>query len=306
MVSNGACDSVSDHGQRVTSSWFRVGDLRDIKNAMENPSVPIGCILVRDALPKLADEQIPISHSGLLMLIKNKIVGGGKVPAFKSNFAPYKMWWMMWDQRSKIPVYEKPGTRLYWINRKDFYPAKEAKVEAAVSGGKLWRWTPIEHGGKGEICPALGRTIVCTVHAVRHRNGDKLLVYAGDDLRIIEAAEKKLTEPRPAPIPPPSIPGITPPGPSAAAQPESLAEWITIGEFCTVTAALPGTVSRGTATAGRIEHNGKSQKLRRLRSSSAMKWFLSRQPTPDPLFALFAHIFARKIIHITFSQNSRF
>lgn len=89
-------------GRRSERTGYLLGDLRAIRRRIENPPVPDGCFLVRDALPRLAGEAIKVSESQLKALIKAGYVRGGKAPCFKRNCAPQDMWYMSWADRFKI------------------------------------------------------------------------------------------------------------------------------------------------------------------------------------------------------------
>lgn len=214
------CERISTRDHRVKAPTWHLGDLREcIKNRDNPPGLPVGAVLVRDAIPKMREAGIKVSVSNLKALIKSETIRGGKVDGFKRNFAPERMCYMLWEDRTKIPQHERPGGRVYWIEGRDYHPIYEAVRLAGCDDYYLTRdWTPAKHGGFGRACPHLGRTVRCRIHNVPHKLGNSLLVYDGDDLRTIAEA---LTGTRPKA--PPKPPAVTPPpaanGPAPAAEP---------------------------------------------------------------------------------------
>lgn len=97
------CDRVSARNHLVKTPSFKLGDLREIIKRRDHPPVPKDCVLIRDAIARLKDEGINVARWHLVTLIKNKIVGGGEIDSFKRNFSPEKMWYVVWEDRHKIP-----------------------------------------------------------------------------------------------------------------------------------------------------------------------------------------------------------
>jgi hypothetical protein len=96
-------ERISARGHRVTEPVYRIGDLREILSKRDNPPVPEGAVLVRDAIPKLKAIGIVISRATLMQMITDGRIKGGAVESFKKNFSPEKMAWMLWDDRKKLP-----------------------------------------------------------------------------------------------------------------------------------------------------------------------------------------------------------
>jgi hypothetical protein len=171
-------EKISGRGHIVPAPMIRWGDVRQIIEVRDNPAVPTGGVLMRDALPLLKNENIEVGETKLVDLLRAKIVGGGKIDGFKRrNLQPIKLWWMKWDDRYKIRQYQQPGGRVFWIDGKDFYPVEREAAELA--GFK--NASPLRRrirAGSLESYP----------HDAPSRNGDSMAVCLGDDLRDIAEA----------------------------------------------------------------------------------------------------------------------
>ena len=199
-------DRISTRSHRVRAPWFQLRDLRECIDHRDNPpQLPKGTVLLRDAMPKLG---MKIGEQTVRNLIAGGVIGGGIIDGFKRNFAPARLWYMVWEDREKIPRVpreKQPGFRVFWIDGRDYYPTVEArKLSGATDFDLTRRWLPTDHGGMGEPCPHTGRPVTC-----RRTEDDELLVFAGDDLRTIAEA---LTGTRPkAPTKPPQLRAIAAP-----------------------------------------------------------------------------------------------
>ncbi|MGA2442046.1 MAG: hypothetical protein ABSH08_13915 [Tepidisphaeraceae bacterium] len=90
----------------VEPTW-RLGDLRAYKSIRDNPPVPDGGILLRDAIRIFRQHQLNTVRSSLVKLIQSKKIRGGQIDCLKKNFSPQTgengMWWMMWADRLAVP-----------------------------------------------------------------------------------------------------------------------------------------------------------------------------------------------------------
>ena len=100
---------------------------------------------------------------------------------------------------------------MFWIQAEgrlvDFYPQREAARIAGCHPAELFNWRTIEDGGKGQICRPLSRCIKAQKHPLEDavfgsKWGNTLIIYQGDDLRVIEKEKKGLRQVRTAPRPP--------------------------------------------------------------------------------------------------------
>lgn len=178
--------------------------IKTVTELRDNPPVPNGGVLLRDAIKELQKSGIMISRAHLYDLWRRKLLGGGCIKCYKKNLAVAELPWMEWEKRSQIARYEKPGKRMYWIGDPavDHYPLLEAWHYARCRDQNvLAQWIEGNRLAK-KPCPYTRSTkhVRWIEHPIKHKAGDSLRIFNGEDLRDIAEG---LTGERPkAPKPP--------------------------------------------------------------------------------------------------------
>jgi hypothetical protein len=103
---------ISDRDHRVREQLFRLGDLRDVIAVQKNPPVPEGGRLLVHAVPALKSMGLTIGRRDLVRLIQDKTIRGGTIKSFKRNLSPCEMWYMVWEDRNKLPGIPPGGLQL--------------------------------------------------------------------------------------------------------------------------------------------------------------------------------------------------
>lgn len=274
----------------LPEALVRWGDIRELLATRDNPPVPEGGVLVRDAIPKLKAIGIKLSHACLLRKVKFGAIEGGEVDAVDKRFRPRKLVWMKWSEREKlrarhqVGAFEKPGSRFCWIAGEDWHPANPEgwRLAGCRYYWQLKRWMPTEYGGLGKPCPYLpGRTVRCQLIPIANYLKPDLIGCAGEDLRDIAEA---LTGKRPTV--PPRRADVTATAPIRTLkttdgngqldqEKQPADEWIRVSVAADRLDVHKGQVTRAV-DAGYIRCNGREGTLRRVSWTSCQKWDRAR------------------------------